>query len=89
MYYDSNLTTDFRTSYTHEFRNAATAFNAHFAAAGDPFTLYSAPHGPGIYSFGFGVGHKDSFSSVTLDYDAQISSHFVGHVGTVTMRFRF
>jgi uncharacterized protein with beta-barrel porin domain len=87
--YDSAVTTDFRASYSHDFKNDPTAFTAQFASAGTPFTLYSAPHGPSIYNVGFSVGHKDNFSAITVDYDAEVASHFLGHVATVTLRFRW
>ncbi|TAL04056.1 MAG: autotransporter domain-containing protein [Rhodospirillaceae bacterium] len=88
LYYDSNLETDFRGSVTHDFKNDPTVFTSQFTAANTPFTITSLPHGPNIYSLGFGVGHKDSFSSVTLDYDAEITGHLMSHTAAVTLRFR-
>ncbi len=90
LHYDSMLETDFRASYTREFRNNPSSFTSRFAA--DPRTTMVntvLPHGPSYYSVGFGVGHKDSFSSVTLDYDAQFAKGFMGHSATVSLRFRF
>jgi hypothetical protein len=88
--YDSVLETDLRASYTHEFHNTPATFTSHFAVTPNvPITSSVLLHGPNFYSFGFGVGHKDSFSAVTLDYDAQVAGHYIGHTATVTLRFRF
>ena len=88
LFYDSFLETDVRASYNHEFRNDGPTFTARFAADGTPFINTGILHGPNYYSAGFSVGHKDSFSSVTLDYDSEVSNSFVGHTATVTLRFR-
>ena len=88
LFYDSLLETDFRAAYTREFNNDPIVYTSQFTSGGTPFNLTSQPHGPNVYSFGFGVGHRDGFSSVTLDYDYEMSSHFTGHVATVTLRFR-
>jgi len=88
LYYDSNLETDLRASYTHDFKDNPILMTSRFASAGLPFNTISMPHGPNIYSFGFGVGHKDSFSSITIDYDAEMAGHFLGHTAAVTLRFR-
>jgi len=88
LYYDSNLETDFRGSVTHDFKNDPLTYTSQFTASNTPFTVTSLPHGPNIYSFGFGIGHKDSFSAITLDYDAEFTGHLMTHTAAVTLRFR-
>jgi outer membrane autotransporter protein len=89
LYYDSMLETDFRVSYTREFKNDPTVFTSRFSSAGTPFQIISQQHGPNVYAVGFGIGHRDSFSSVTFDYDAEFIGGLTSHIATVTLRFRF
>jgi uncharacterized protein with beta-barrel porin domain len=86
--YDSKLHTDFRTSYTRDFKNDPITRLTQFSAAGTPFTLTSLPHGPSVFALGFGVGHEDSFSAITLDYEAEFAKNIIGHVLSITLRFR-
>ena len=38
---------------------------------------------------GFGLAHKDSYSSVSVDYDAEIAKGYLAHKAALTARFRF
>jgi uncharacterized protein with beta-barrel porin domain len=88
LYYDSFLQTDLRASYTHQMMTQDALFGANFTASGTAFDQMMILHGPNYYSGGFSIGHKDSFSSITLDYDADIGNHYLGHVAAVSLRFR-
>ncbi len=85
---DSTLQATVRGNYSHEFKNGTNVFNSRFTADSTPFTNSILLHGPNYYSAGFSVGHKDSFSSITLDYDGEATGKFVAHTATVNLRFR-
>jgi uncharacterized protein with beta-barrel porin domain len=86
--YDSKLHADLRTSYTREFKNDAITRWTRFTSGGTAFLLTALPHGPGIFAAGFSIGHEDSFSLITLDYDAEFTGHLMSHTATITLRFR-
>jgi outer membrane autotransporter protein len=86
--YDSNLAAEARGNYSHEFMNTADSFTAFYTADGTPFTNSILMHGPNYYSAGFSVGHKDSFSSITLDYDGEATGKLTAHTASVNLRFR-
>ena len=89
IYYDSYIEAELRGSFTREFKNDPIAVTAQFVAAGSTFTTYSNPRSPNRASVGLGFAHKDSYSSVSVDYDAEIANGYMGHVAAVTARFRF
>ena len=85
---DSTLQATLRGNYSHEFKDAQNVFNSRFTSDSTPFTNSILLHGPNYYSAGFSVGHKDSFSSITLDYDGEATGKFVAHTATINLRFR-
>jgi uncharacterized protein with beta-barrel porin domain len=89
IYYDSYVEAEVRGSFTREFMNDPYAVTAQFVAAGPSFTTYSNKRSPNRANLGFGIAHKDSYSSVSVDYDAQYASGYLGHGISVTARFRF
>ena len=56
--------------------------------AGQKYDLQMQFKSTYYYSAGFSVGHKDSFSSITLDYDGEATGKFVAHTATINLRFR-
>ncbi|MBY0508526.1 MAG: autotransporter domain-containing protein [Rhodospirillaceae bacterium] len=89
IYYDSYVEAQLRGSFTREFMNDPYAVTAQFVAAGPSFTTFSNKRAPNRAQVGFGIAHKDSYSSVSLDYDAQIANGYMGHIVAITARFRF
>jgi outer membrane autotransporter protein len=89
IYYDSYVEAQFRGSFTREFMNDPYGVTAQFVAAGPSFTTFSNKRAPNRAQIGFGIAHKDSYSSVSLDYDAQIANGYMGHIAAITARFRF
>ncbi|MGE4062705.1 MAG: autotransporter domain-containing protein [Rhodospirillaceae bacterium] len=87
--YDSYVEAQFRGSFTREFMNDPVLVSARFASGGPTFTNIGNVWGENRFTTGFGIAHKDSYSSVSLDYDAEISSGFLSHTAAVTIRFRF
>jgi uncharacterized protein with beta-barrel porin domain len=86
--YDTMLEAQARGNYSHEFKNLSDVFSSHFTADSTPFTNSILMHGPDYFSAGFSIGHKDSFSSITLDYDGEAAGKYTAHTATVTLRFR-
>lgn len=89
IFYDSYVEAEFRGDFTREFQTDPFAVTASFVAGGPAFTNFSNTPNKNTFGAGFGVSHKDSYSSVSLDYDARISSGFLSHTASVTVRFRF
>ena len=88
IYYDSYVEAELRGSYTREFLNDPYGVTAQFAT-GPSFTNFSNARSPDRVSAGFGFAHKDSYSSVSLDYDAELASGYLAHKFAITARFRF
>ena len=89
IFYDSYVEAQFRGDFTREFQTDPFAVTAGFVAGGPTFTNISNTPNKNTFGVGFGVAHKDSYSSVSLDYDARIASGFLSHTASVTVRFRF
>jgi hypothetical protein len=89
IYYDSYIEAEVRGNYTREINKGAYDVTAQFASTGPAFTTFSAARGANRVNLGFGIAHKDSYSSVSLDYDAEYSRGYIGHIAQVTARFRF
>ena len=87
--YDSYIEAQLRGGYTREFMKDPVAVTARFASGGPTFTNIGNVWGQNRMTAGFGVAHKDSYSSVSLDYDAEVASGFLSHTAAVTIRFRF
>ncbi len=88
IYYDSYVEAELRANYTREFKNDPFGVTARYAV-GPAFTNFSDPRSPNRANVGFGVAHKDSYSSVSVDYDAEISKGYLSHMMSITARFRF
>jgi uncharacterized protein with beta-barrel porin domain len=89
IYYDSYVEAQVRANYTREVMKDPYDVTARFASAGPSFTNTTQERGGNRANLGFGIAHKDSYSSVSLDYDAEYAKGYIGHVATVTARFRF
>ncbi|MSO73306.1 MAG: autotransporter domain-containing protein [Rhodospirillaceae bacterium] len=89
IFYDSYVEAELRGNFTREFKNSPYSVSASFVSGGPAFTNVSNARGANRVVGGFGIAHKDSYSSVSLDYDAEISRGFVSHIAAVTIRFRF
>ncbi|MCC6915377.1 MAG: autotransporter domain-containing protein [Rhodospirillaceae bacterium] len=87
--YDSYIEAQLRGGYTREFMNDPVSVSARFVSGGPTFTNLGNVWGQNRMTAGFGVAHKDSYSSVSLDYDAEVASGFLSHTAAVTIRFRF
>ena len=88
VFYDSYIEAEFRANYTREFMADPYAVTAQFAV-GPAFTSFSNARYPNRANVGFGVAHKDSYSSVSVDYDSELSKGYLAHKVAVTARFRF
>ena len=88
IFYDSYVEAEFRANYTREFMNDPYRVTAQFSA-GPTFTNTSNARSPNRANAGVGLAHKDSYSSVSLDYDAEIAKGYLAHKIAVTARFRF
>lgn len=88
IYYDSYIEAEFRANYTREVLNDPYSLTAQFAV-GPSFTNTSLARSPNRANVGFGFAHKDSYSSVSVDYDAEIASGYIAHKAALTARFRF
>jgi len=87
--YDSYVEAQFRGGVTREFSNDPIAVTARFTSGGQDFTNLSTIWGKNRFTTGIGIAHKDSYSSVSLDYDTEVASGFMSHTAAVTVRFRF
>ena len=88
IYYDSYIEAEFRANYTREFMNDPYGVTAQFAV-GPTFTNTSLARNPNRANVGIGLAHKDSYSSVSIDYDAEIAKGYLAHKAALTARFRF
>jgi len=88
IFYDSYIEAEFRGNYTREFKNDPYAVTAQFAT-GPSFTNFSNQRKPNRANLGIGIAHKDSYSSVSVDYDTEISNGYLAHKAGITARFRF
>ena len=88
IFYDSYVEAELRGNFTREFKNDPYAVVAQFAV-GPTFVNMSTPRSPNRANIGIGFAHKDSYSSVSVDYDAEISKGYLAHKAAVTARFRF
>lgn len=88
IYYDSYVEAELRGSFTREFMNDPYGVTAQFAV-GPSFANFSTQRSPNRANVGLGIAHKDSYSSVSVDYDAEISKGYLAHKAAVTARFRF
>ena len=89
IFYDSYVEGEVRGDFTREFKTAPFPVIASFVAGGPTFTNFSNTPNKNTFGVGLGVSHKDSYSSVSLDYDARIASGYLSHQASVTVRFRF
>ena len=89
IYFDSYVEAEFRADYTRELNKGVTALNASFASGSPTFVNVGNPREPNRYKVGFGIAGKDSYSSVSLDYDVEAAKGYVAHIVGVTARFRF
>ncbi len=88
VFYDSYVEAEFRANYTREFMADPYAVKSQFAV-GPSFTTFSNARYPNRANVGFGIAHKDSYSSVSVDYDAELSKGYMAHKAAITARFRF
>lgn len=88
VFYDSYIEAEFRANYTREFMADSYAVTAQFST-GPSFTSFSNVRYPNRANVGFGIAHKDSYSSVSVDYDSELSKGYLAHKVAVTARFRF
>ncbi len=88
IYYDSYVEAELRGNFTREFKNDPYAVTAQFAV-GSAFTNMSNARNPNRANIGIGISHKDSYSSVSVDYDAEMSKGYLAHKAGITARFRF
>ena len=88
IYYDSYIEAEFRANYTREVINDPYSLTAQFAV-GPAFTNTSLARDPNRANVGIGFAHKDSYSSVSLDYDAEVAKGYLAHKASITARFRF
>jgi len=88
VFYDSYVEAEFRANYTREFMNDPYRVSAQFAV-GPKFDTFTNGRSPNRANVGLGVAHKDSYSSVSVDYDAEIARGYVAHKVAITARFRF
>ncbi len=89
VYFDSYIEAEFRANYTREFSHAATTLNASFASGSPTFVNVGNPREPNRVMAGFGIAGKDSYSSISLDYDVEVGKGYLAHIAGVTARFRF
>lgn len=87
--YDSYVEAQFRGGFTREFMGDPVAVTARFVSGGPAFTNLGNAWSKNRIATGIGIAHKDSYSSVSLDYDAEVASGFLSHTAAVTVRFRF
>jgi uncharacterized protein with beta-barrel porin domain len=87
--YDSYVEAQFRGGFTREFMTDPVQVSARFASGGPTFLNVGNEWGANRFTTGIGIAHKDSYSSVSLDYDAEIASGYLSHTAAVTIRFRF
>ena len=88
VFYDSYVEAEFRANYTRDFMNDPYAVRARFAT-GPEFVNFSSPRSPNRANVGLGIAHKDSYSSVSVDYDAEYAKGYLAHKAAITARFRF
>ncbi len=89
VYFDSYIEAEFRANYTREFSHSAVALNAAFASGGPTFVNVGTSREPNRFTAGFGIAGKDSYSSISLDYDMEVGKGYLAHIAGVTARFRF
>ena len=89
IFYDSYVEAELRGNFSRDVKNDPYNVTAQFVSGGSSFNNVSAVRGANRASMGFGIAHKDSYSSVSLDYDAEYSRGYIGHIAAVTARFRF
>jgi outer membrane autotransporter protein len=89
IFYDSYMEAEFRANYTRDIINDPVTLTADFVAAGTPFAVTGNKRSSNRIALGFGVAHKDSYSSVSIDYDTEIASGYMSHTAALTTRFRF
>ncbi len=89
IYFDSYVEAELRADYTREFTKGVTRLNASFASGSPTFVNVGNPREPNRFKIGFGIAGKDSYSSVSLDYDVEAAKGYVSHIAGVTARFRF
>jgi uncharacterized protein with beta-barrel porin domain len=89
VYFDSYIEAEFRANYTREFSHSAITLNSAFASGGPTFTNVGTSREPNRFTTGFGIAGKDSYSSISLDYDVEVGKGYLAHIAAVTARFRF
>ena len=89
IYYDSYVETELRANYTRDIVNDPFTLSANFEAGDTPFTVAANKRNPNRINLGIGIAHKDSYSSVSVDYDTEIASDYLSHTASITARFRF
>ncbi len=89
IYFDSYAEAVFRANYTRDIINSPVSLTADFVAGDTPFTLRGNKRNPNRINMGIGLAHKDSYSSVSVDYDTEIASGYMSHTAALTARFRF
>src|SRR6185436_12589248 len=71
IYFDSYVELEARADYTREFTKGAVALNASFASGSPTFVNVGNLRDPNRFKIGFGIAGKDSYSSISLDYDIE------------------
>ncbi len=89
IYYDSYMEAEFRANFTRDIINNPFTLTADFVAGDSPFVVTGPKRTPNRFNFGLGLAHKDSYSSVSIDYDTEIASGYIAHTAALTARFRF
>ena len=89
IYFDSYAELEFRANYTRDIINSPVSLTADFVAGDTPFTLQGNKRTPNRINMGIGLAHKDSYSSVSVDYDTEIANGYMSHTAALTARFRF
>lgn len=89
IFYDSYVEAEFRANYTRDILNDPLSLTADFVAGDTPFTVTGNKRSPNRINMGIGIAHKDSYSSVSVDYDTEIANGYMSHTAAFTARFRF
>ena len=89
IFYDSYVEAEIRANYTRDILNDPVSVAGNFATGDTPFTVSGNKRSPNRINLGVGIAHKDSYSSISVDYDTEIASGYMSHTATITARFRF
>ncbi len=89
IFYDSYVEAEIRANYTRDILNDPVSVAGNFVTGDTPFTVSGNKRSPNRINLGVGIAHKDSYSSISVDYDTEIASGYMSHTATITARFRF